>query len=97
MEVSLEKGGVDVSGVSVLLVQEMIFTCNMDEEDERMKKEIQVCGEWSKDQVIKAGDNAAFDDVEIMITKDTPVTGFPFCDFIDAGYFLHAVAKVEAV
>ena len=41
VEVTVENGGVEVSGLMILLVQEVIYTCNMGEDDERMKKEVQ--------------------------------------------------------
>ena len=44
MEVDWENGA-KVEGVVVLLVQEMIYTCNIGEDDERSKKEVVVMGE----------------------------------------------------
>ena len=91
---TLEKGSVSVPGLMVLLVQEMLYTCNLGEDDERMKKEVQVMDEWSSDTLTQAGDSSTFSDVELMIAKDIPVSGFPHCDLIDVGYYIHAVAKV---
>ena len=90
-----KRGGGSVEGVLVLLVQEIIFTCNLGEDDERMKKEVIVVGEWKNDKGAEGGDTNKFDDVEIQIAKDLPVTGFPHTELIDVSYFLHAVAKVN--
>ena len=54
-----------------------------------------VVGEWQEETGVKSGETNTFNSGEILISKDTPVTGFPHCDFIDAAYFLHAVAKVN--
>ena len=90
-----KRGGGSVEGLMVLLVQEIIFTCNLGEDDERMKKEVLVVGEWKADKGTGGGDTNTFDDVEILIAKDLPVTGFPHTELIDVSYFLHAVAKVK--
>ena len=92
-----KRGGGSVEGLLVLLVQEIIFTCNLGEDDERMKKEVIVVGEWKNDKGAEGGDTNKFDDVEIQIAKDLPVTGFPHTELIDVSYFLHAVAKVKQV
>ena len=94
VEITLEKGNSQVEGVKVLLVQEMIYICNMDQEDEVRKKEVQVMGEWSSDEKIDQGESKKFSDIKILITKDLPITGFPHLDLIDVGYSIHAVAKV---
>ena len=62
-----------------------------------MKKEVIVVGEWKNDKGAEGGDTNKFDDVEIQIAKDLPVTGFPHTELIDVSYFLHAVAKVKQV
>ena len=51
--------------------------------------------EWSSVTVTQAGGSNTFSDVELMIAKDIPVSGFPHCDLIDVGYYIHAVAKVK--
>ena len=79
----------------LLLVQEMIYTCDPGEDSERQKKEVMVVGEWKSDKGTDGGDTNKFDDVEILIAKDLPVTGFPHTELIDVSYFLHAVAKVH--
>merc|ERR1719410_3100719 len=58
-----------------------------------MKKEGQVMDEGSSDTITEAGGSNIFSDVELTITKDVPVSGFPHCDLIDVGYYIHAVAK----
>ena len=90
-----KRGGGSVEGLMVLLVQEIIFTCNLGEDDERMKKEVLVVGEWESDKGVQGGETNTFEDVEILTAKDLPVTGFPHTELIDVGYFLHAVAKVK--
>ena len=95
MEITLEKGNSAVEGLVVLLVQEMVYVCNMDQEDEVRKKEIQVMGEWKSDEKVGEGNTRKFDDIKILISKDLPITGFPHLDLIDVGYYIHAVAKVS--
>ena len=94
MEITLEKGNSAVEGLVVLLVQEMVYVCNMDQEDEVRKKEIQVMGEWKSEEKVGEGDTKKFNDIKILIPKDLPITGFPHLDLIDVGYYIHAVAKV---
>ena len=36
-------------------LQEMIYTCNMDQEDELRKKEVQVMGEWRTEEKVGQG------------------------------------------
>ena len=84
-----------MEGLAVLLVQEMIYICNMDQEDEVRKKEVQVMGEWKTEEKVGPGDTRKFDDIKILISKDLPITGFPHLDLIDVGYYIHAVAKVD--
>ena len=78
----------------VLLVQEMVYICNMDQEDEVRKKEVQVLGEWKSEEKVGQGETRKFNDIKILISKDIPITGFPHLDLIDVGYYIHAVAKV---
>ena len=73
----------------------MIYTCNMDQEDELRKKEVQVMGEWRTEEKVGQGDTRKFSDIKILISKDLPITGFPHLDLIDVGYYIHAVAKVN--
>ena len=84
-----------MDGVTVLLVQEMIYTCNKNQEDELSKKEIQVMGEWSSMDKVGQGETRKFNDIKILISKDLPITGFPHLDLIDVGYYVHAIAKVS--
>ena len=79
----------------VLLVQEMVYTCNMDEEDEMRKKEMLVVGEHIIDDKIAPGEKKEFSELNIVVEKKLPVTGFPHCGHIEVGYFVHAVAKVS--
>ena len=94
VEITLEKGNSQVEGLMVVLVQEMIYTCNKNQEDELSKKEIQVMGEWSSIDKVGQGETRKFTDIKILISKDLPITGFPHLDLIDVGYYVHAIAKV---
>ena len=76
-------------------MQEMIYTCNINQEDELSKKEVQVMGEWRTEERVGQGDTKKFSDIKILISKDLPITGFPHLDLIDVGYYIHAVAKVD--
>ena len=95
VEITLEKGNSQVEGLMVVLVQEMIYTCNKNQEDELSKKEIQVMGEWSSMDKVGQGETRKFNDIKILISKDLPITGFPHLDLIDVGYYVHAIAKVS--
>ena len=97
VEITLEKGNSQVEGLAVLLVQEMLYICNINQDDEVRKKEVQVMGEWSSDEKVGDGDSKKFSDIKILISKDLPVTGFPHLDLIDVGYYIHAVAKVVVI
>ena len=54
-------------------------------------------GEWQQDKEVAGGAEEKFQEAEILVAKDLPVTGFPHCDLIDMGYFIHAIAKVGNV
>ena len=95
VEITLEKGKCPLEGLMVLLVQEMVYTCNMDEEDEMRKKEVLVVGEHIIDDKIAPGEKKEFSELNIVVEKKLPVTGFPHCGHIEVGYFVHAVAKVS--
>ena len=56
-----------------------------------------VVGEWQQDKEVAGGAEEKFQEAEILVAKDLPVTGFPHCDLIDMGYFIHAIAKVGNV
>ena len=36
-----------------------------------------------------------FSEINIQYIRNMPPTGFPHCDFIECGYFVHAVAKTN--
>ena len=94
IEVAVEPGKCPLEGVMLLLVQEMVYTCNPDSDDERRKKEVLVVGESNKEEIINPGEKKSFDDMHLLIEKNIPISGFPHCEYIDVGYFVHAVAKV---
>ena len=94
VEITVEQGKCGVEGLMVLLVQEMIYTCNLDEEDEMSKKEVLVVGEHVVEDKVDPGEKKEFPELRVPVERTLPVTGFPHCDHIDVGYFVHAVAKV---
>jgi len=93
IECTVEKGQCDVDAVMLLLVQEIIFTCNLMEDDERQKKEIMVITEDKDEADADPGETKVYDKLKVKIPRNLPPSGFPHCDFIDCGYFIHAVAK----
>ena len=95
VEVAVENGKCPIEGVVVLLVQEMIYMCDPGQIDELRKKEVLVVGECSSEESIEPGEKKEFTDLSILVEKNLPLTGFPHSDFIDVGYFVHAVAKVR--
>jgi len=93
VEVTLETGKVKVEGLMVLLVQEMVYACNLGEEDECRKKEILVVSDQLVPEEVGPGEQKKFSP-NLAISKALPATGFPHCDCIQLGYSVHAVAKV---
>merc|ERR1712223_287898 len=93
VEVTLESGKVKVEGLMVLLVQEMVYACNLGEEDECRKKEILVVSDQLVPEEVAPGEQRKFSP-NLAISKALPATGFPHCDCIQLGYSVHAVAKV---
>ena len=94
IEVAVEPGKCPLEGLVLLLVQEMIYKCNVDSGDESMKKEVLVLGDCTKVETISPGQKKIFDDMYLLIEKNLPISGFPHCEYIDVGYLVHAVAKV---
>eukprot|EP00091_Calanus_sinicus_P000914 TRINITY_DN10875_c0_g1_i1.p1 TRINITY_DN10875_c0_g1~~TRINITY_DN10875_c0_g1_i1.p1 ORF type:complete len:147 (-),score=59.55 TRINITY_DN10875_c0_g1_i1:9-449(-) len=95
VECTVEQGKCDVDAVMVVLVQEMIYTCNLDEVDESRKKEVLVMAEDRNEEDADPGEKETYADFKLRIDKNMPPTGFPHCDFIECGYFIHAVAKTN--
>lgn len=95
VECSVEQGQCEVDAVMILLVQQSIFTCNLDDFDEAKKKESMVMGMAMNEEDADGGETEKYTDLTIPIDKNLPPTGFPHCDFIETGYFLHAVAKTN--
>ena len=71
--------------------------CEPGQVDELRKKEVLVVGECSTEENIEPGQKRKFPDLGLLIEKNFPFTGFPHSDFIEVGYFIHAVAKVSFV
>ena len=81
----------------VLLVQEMIYTCDPGEESERQKKEVMVVSEVSDEADADPGETKVYDKLKLKIPRNVPPSGFPHCEFIDCSYFVHAVAKTAKI
>jgi len=97
VECTVEKGTCDVDGVTLLLVQEMIYTCNLGEGDEeRQKKEVLVVSDDSDSSDADPGETKVYDKLKLKVSRNLPVSGYPHCDYIDCGYFVHAVAKTAS-
>jgi len=95
IECTVEKGKCEVDAVMVVLVQEMIYTCNLDEVDECRRKEVLVVCEDRNEEDADPGEKEIYSDMKLKIDKNMPPTGFPHCDHIECGYFVHAVAKTN--
>ena len=81
----------------VLLVQEMIYTCDPGEESERQKKEVMVVSEVSDEADADPGETKVYDKLKLKIPRNVPPSEFPHCEFIDCSYFVHAVAKTAKI
>ena len=62
-------GQCDVDGVMVLLVQEMIYTCNPGEDDERQKKEVLVISEAEDKEDSDPGTTHVYDKLKVKIPR----------------------------
>ncbi|XP_023331774.1 uncharacterized protein LOC111703919, partial [Eurytemora carolleeae] len=94
VEVFLERGAsASIDTVTCCLVQEAVFTVNIDQDDEAKNKEVMVWGYAEQKQAIKAGELITFKDLRVKIDENIQLTGYPGTDNIDIGYFIHAVAK----
>ena len=82
-----------MDAVIVLLVQEMIYTCDPGEDSERQKKEVMVVSEFRDETDSDPGETAVYDKLRLKIPRNLPPSGFPHCEFVDCSYFIHAVAK----
>ena len=93
----LTPGTCDVDGVTLLLVQEMVYTCNLGEgDDERQKKEVLVVSDDSDSSDADPGETKVYDKLKLKVSRNLPVSGYPHCEYIDCGYFVHAVAKTAS-
>ena len=90
-------GQCDVDALMVLLVQEMIYTCDPGEDSERQKKEVMVVSEVSDEADADPGETKVYDKLKLKIPRNLPPSGFPHCEFIDCSYFVHAVAKTAKI
>ena len=62
-------GQCDVDGVMVLLVQEMIYTCNPGEDDERQKKEVLVISDDEDKADSDPGTTHVYDKLKVKIPR----------------------------
>ena len=69
IECTVEKGQCDVDAVMLLLVQEIIFTCNLMEDDERQKKEIMVITEDKDEADADPGETKVYDKLKVKIPR----------------------------
>ena len=69
VECTVEKGQCDVDGVMLLLVQEMIYTCNPLEDDERQKKEVLVISEDKDGADADPGETKVYDKLKLKIPR----------------------------
>ena len=58
-----------MDAVMVVLVQEMIYTCNLDEVDESRKKEVLVMAEDRNEEDADPGEKETYDDFKLKIDK----------------------------
>merc|ERR1711953_756517 len=97
VECTVEKGTCDVDGVTLLLVQEMIYTCNLGEgDDQRQKKEVLVVSDDHDTSDADPGETKVYDKLKLKVNRNLPVSGYPHCEYIDCGYYVHAVAKTAS-
>ena len=85
-----------MDGVTLLLVQEMIYTCNLGEEDQRQKKEVLVVSDDHDTSDADPGETKVYDKLKLKVNRNLPVSGYPHCEYIDCGYYIHAVAKTAS-
>ena len=62
-------GQCDVDSVLVLLVQEMIYTCNPGEDDERSKKEVLVISEDKDEADADPGTTKIYDKLKLKVPR----------------------------
>ena len=97
VEITLEKGNSQVEGLMVVLVQEMIYTCNLGEgDDQRQKKEVLVVSDDHDTSDADPGETKVYDKLKLKVNRNLPVSGYPHCEYIDCGYYVHAVAKTAS-
>ncbi|TRY78670.1 hypothetical protein TCAL_11599 [Tigriopus californicus] len=95
VECRLEGGNADVDKVTVLLVQEAIYTVGHGTKDVSKKKERLVVAEAVDEEDTDVGKIQNYD-LNLNINDRMPLTDFPWCDFIDIGYSVHAVARTHS-
>ena len=62
-------GNCDVDAVMIVLVQEMIYTCNLEEADESRKKEVLVMWEDRNEEDADPGEKEIYADMKLRIDK----------------------------
>jgi len=94
VEINCENGKHGATGCALLLVQETVFTCNPGEGSEMKKKEILVMNAAQDETDVKPGGSGTYS-LQVKIDKTLPTTWFPHSEYIDCGYFIHAIAKTS--
>ena len=79
----------------VLLVQEAIYICNLGTKEEVRKKERLVMSEAEDNEDADPGECQNYD-LKLKVGESMPLTHYPWCEFINMGYYIHAVARTHS-
>jgi len=89
------KGSSKVDRLIVLLVQEAIYICNLGTKDEVRKRERLVMSEAEDTEDADPGECQGYD-LTLRVDENMPLTHYPWCEFINMGYYIHAVARTHS-
>ena len=76
-------------------MQESIYTVGLGTKDEARQKERLVMAEAVDEEDADVGECQEYD-LTLQIDERMPLTDFPWCDFIEIGYFIHCVARTHS-
>lgn len=76
-------------------MQESIYTVGLGTKDEARQKERLVMAEAVDEEDADVGECQEYD-LTLEIDERMPLTDFPWCDFIEIGYFIHCVARTHS-
>jgi len=96
VECTVKGGRSEIDKIIVILVQEAIYVCNMGMKEEARKKERLIFSEAQDPEDAEPGECQEYD-LELKVEDVLPLTDFPWCDFIQMGYFIHVVARTPSV